>query len=83
MWEFLGEYVVMAREQMETGQNTFEFNLIDISDKHMFNFVRKQYSLGNFDQPGIFATHGPKLFYRNYKTYKGTDSFKIIGPSFL
>ena len=49
----------------------------------MFEYVAKTYSIGNFDAPGVFATQGPNLYFRNYQLYDGTESFKMIGYQFV
>ena len=49
----------------------------------MFEYLADTYGIGNFESPGIFVTHGPILYYRNYERYEGPESFKRIGWNFL
>lgn len=56
---------------------------MDISDKNMFDYLANTYGIGNFETPGIFATQGEILYFRNYERYEGPESFKRIGPEFL
>ena len=64
-------------------QNAFKFNVIDMSNREMFEHIAWIYQLGNHDTPGIFATKGETFFYRNYQLYYGQESFEQIGPNFL
>lgn len=57
--------------------------MVDISNKSMFEHVANSYSIGNFDAPGIFATKGENLYFRNYRLYEGQESFQEIGYDFL
>ena len=55
-----------------------EFVMVDMADRKMFTFIADTYNLGNFDTPGIFATQGDFIYYRNYERFKTVESFKRI-----
>ena len=54
-----------------------------MSDRTMFEYIANTYLIGNHDTPGIMATHGPNLYYKNYQKFTGTQSMYEIGDDML
>ena len=46
-----------------------------MSNRQMFDFISNTYLIGNHDTPGIFATSGPSLYYKNWEKFSNYDSF--------
>ena len=81
--DFLAEYRELAKNFMSQNQNFFNFLIVDMGNKKMFEYLADTYGIGNFESPGIFATHGERFYYRNYERYEDPESFKRIGWNFL
>jgi len=81
--DFMGEYRELARNFTNRNEKQFNFLIVDMGNRKMFEYLADTYGIGNFESPGIFATHGFRFYYRNYQRYEGPESFQRIGWDFL
>ena len=76
----------MYRESIKEilpNQNEFNFLIIDMSDRIMFEYISNTYLIGNHDTPGIMATYGDNLYYKNWEKFTNYESFDVIFHKFL
>jgi hypothetical protein len=49
----------------------------------MFEYISNTYLIGNHDTPGLMATYGDNLYYKNWEKFTNYDSFDVIFHQFL
>lgn len=54
-----------------------------MGDRVMFEFISDTYLIGNHDTPGIMATFGESLYYKNWEKFTNFESFNVIFTDFV
>ena len=62
-------------KELLPNQNEFNFVIIDMGNRKMFDFISNTYLIGNHDTPGIMATFGDNLYYKNWEKFTNYQSF--------
>ena len=64
--DFIGLFSKFAARSLEKYDKKFNFVLVDMSNRHMFEYIAETYLIGNHDTPGILATQGEYLYFKNW-----------------
>ena len=46
-----------------------------MGNRKMFDYISNTYLIGNHDTPGIMATFGDNLYYKNWEKFTNYQSF--------